>query len=299
MKKATGSSTDRVFRHLFLYGNLHQEGHLDDLEELLRILVAKGFKVDIETRFGRYLESRGVGLQGYPLSDGVCVTTDAILSIGGDGTFLHAAERAGATEVPVLGINTGHLGFLASYTLAESAELADMLADGTASLESRMLLRLECNHLPEDMWPYALNEVSVLKEDTSSMINVEASIDGFPLADYLVDGLVVSTPTGSTAYSMAAGGPIVEPTLQCVVLTPVAPHTLTLRPLVVGSESEILLKVTSRADAFRVSLDGRSIVMPCGTTLRVRRALFSTIVMRRPDDDFASILRNKLLWGRR
>ena len=174
-----------------------------------------------------------------------------------------------------------------------------MLADGTASLESRMLLRLECDHLPEDMWPYALNEVSVLKEDTSSMINVEASIDGFPLADYLVDGLVVSTPTGSTAYSMAAGGPIVEPTLQCVVLTPVAPHTLTLRPLVVGSESEILLKVTSRADAFRVSLDGRSIVMPCGTTLRVRRALFSTIVMRRPDDDFASILRNKLLWGRR
>ena len=174
-----------------------------------------------------------------------------------------------------------------------------MLADGTASLEPRMLLHLESDHLPSGLWPYALNEISILKEDTSSMINVSTRIDGFPLAEYLADGLVVCTPTGSTAYSMAAGGPIVQPTLECITLTPLAPHTLTLRPLVVGADSDLHLKVTSRADAFRVSLDGRSVVMPCGATLRVRRALFSTIVMRRPDDDFASILRNKLLWGRR
>lgn len=287
------------FRHLFLYGNLHQEGHFRELELLLEVLASRGFTVDISTRFGHYLAESGVRMPAFSFADSLPVSTDAILSIGGDGTFLHAAELAGAAEVPVLGINTGHLGFLASYTLAETEELAAMLADATARLEPRMLLRLESDHLPSELWPYALNEISILKEDTSSMINVATGIDGYPLADYLADGLVISTPTGSTAYSMAAGGPIVQPTLECITLTPVAPHTLTLRPLVVGADSELHLKVTSRADTFRVSLDGRSVVMPCGATLRVRRALFSTIVMRRPDDDFASILRNKLLWGRR
>lgn len=289
----------RSFRHLFLYGNLHQEGHFADLGNMMRILATKEFNVDIDRRFGEYLRSNGIDLHGFPLVDSLPVSTDAILSLGGDGTFLHAAVKAGATETPVLGINTGHLGFLASYTLSEAAELADMLLAGTARLEHRMLLRLESAYLPDSVWPYALNEISVLKEDTSSMINVETRIDGFRLADYLADGLVIATPTGSTAYSLAAGGPIVEPTLQCITLTPVAPHTLTLRPLVVGAESDLLLKVTSRADAFRVSVDGRSMVMPCGAELRVRRAVFSTIVMRRPEDDFASILRNKLLWGAR
>lgn len=287
------------FSRLYLYGNLHQDGHFADLESLLCLLGTRGFNVDIDRRFGEYLAAAGLDISDFALCDSLPVSTDAILSIGGDGTFLHAAERAGATEVPVLGINTGHLGFLASYTLGEASQLADMLASGEARLEHRMLLRIESDDLPQGMWPYALNEVSVLKEDTSSMINVATRIDGFGLADYLADGLVISTPTGSTAYSLAAGGPIVEPTLECITLTPVAPHTLTLRPLVVGAESDLLLKVTSRADTFRVSLDGRSAVLPCGAELRVRRALFSTTVMRRPEDDFASILRNKLLWGRR
>ncbi len=287
------------FRRLYLYGNLHQDGHFADLDALLRLLERRGFNVDIDRRFGEYLASNGLDVTSFALCETFPVSTDAILSIGGDGTFLHAAERAGATEVPILGINTGHLGFLASYTLGEAAQLADMLTSGDARLEHRMLLRLESDDMPSDMWPYALNEVSVLKEDTSSMINVATRIDGFGVADYLADGLVVATPTGSTAYSLAAGGPIVEPTLKCITLTPVAPHTLTLRPLVVGAESDLRLKVTSRADAFRVSLDGRSAVLPCGAELRIRRALFSTTVMRRPEDDFASILRNKLLWGRR
>lgn len=289
----------RSFHHLFLFGNLHQDGNLDELGDFLAVLRDRGFEIDIERSFGRYLEQAGVSVCGCEIIDALRADTDAIVSIGGDGTFLHAAACAAKSEVPILGINTGHLGFLASYTLDEASVLADMLLGGDARLEHRMLLRLDSPSLPEDIWPYALNEVALLKEDTSSMITVSAEIDGYKVADYLADGLVIATPTGSTAYSLAAGGPIMQPTLECVTLTPVAPHTLTLRPLVVGADCNISLRVTSRAESFRVSLDGRSMVLPCGASLRVRRAAFSTVVMRRPEDDFASILRAKLLWGRR
>lgn len=292
-------SSSLIFRKLFLFGNTRQDGHFRNLSEFMEVLRGRGFEIDIERGFGRYLDESGVDISGCTLVEALPASADAIVSIGGDGTFLHAAEYAGDSEVPILGINTGHLGFLASYTLDEAAMLADMLLGGGARLEHRLVLRLESTSLPEGFRPYALNEVALLKEDTSSMINVLAEIDGYKLADYLADGLVISTPTGSTAYSLAAGGPIVQPTLDCVTLTPVAPHTLTLRPLVVGADSDITLRVTSRSATCRVSLDGRSFVIPCGTTLRVCRAGFSVIVMRGPKDDFASILRNKLLWGRR
>lgn len=285
--------------HISLFGNHHQEGHFDRLQMLFDVLVQRGFILDVEKGFASYLRANGIDFRGAAEVSALPVATDAIISIGGDGTFLHAAQWARASEVPILGINTGHLGFLASYTLDEAARLADMLAGGHARVEYRSLLRLECDCLPPGFWPYALNEVAILKEETASMINVATEIDGYPLADYLADGLVISTPTGSTAYNLSAGGPIMQPTLECFTLSPVAPHTLTLRPLVISGESSLLLHVTSRARDFRVSLDGRSFVVPCGSVLAIRKALFSTAVIRRPDDDFASILRNKLLWGRR
>ena len=285
--------------HVAVIGSTWQEGHLGEISSLLSYLAGRGFSIDVEERFAAYLRTNGIPLEGMNTVRELPVSTDAVISIGGDGTFLHAAQWAGASETPILGINTGHLGFLASYTAGESRQLADLLAGGEARMERRSLLRLESDSLPEGFWPYALNEVAVLKEETSSMINIEAYIDGFSLADYLADGLIISTPTGSTAYNLSAGGPILEPTLECVCLSPIAPHTLTLRPLVVSGDADIRLRVTSRAKDFRVSLDGRSFVVPCGSELRIRKALFSTVVVRRPEDDFASILRGKLLWGKR
>lgn len=286
-------------RKVTVFGNLYQEGHFGGLKRLFPLFESKGIRYDVERVFGNYLISNGVIPEGTPLVDNLPDDTAAIISIGGDGTFLHAALWASDTETPILGINTGHLGFLAPYTLADADALTDILASGGLVMERRAMLRLDCDDLPEGFWPYALNEVAIMKAETSSMIRVGVEIDGFFLADYLSDGLVVATPTGSTAYSLSGGGAILQPTLGCISLTPVAPHTLTLRPIVVSGESSLSLQVESRSSEFRVSVDGRSFVCPVGSTLKIARAPFATVLLRRPCDDFASIMRQKLLWGAR
>lgn len=225
---------------------------------------------------------------------------ECVVSIGGDGTFLRTAQWVGKREVPILGINTGHLGFLASYSLDQMEELMDVVADNTATYERRMVLQVSCASMPEDFWPYALNEVSLLRGETASMVTVHAEVNGHFLADYMADGLVVATPTGSTAYNLSVGGPIMEPTLQCLVLSPIAPHSLTMRPLVIDGGSVVTLHADSRIDNSRVSLDGRYYNIPSdGSALEIRKADFEVVVMRRPNSQFARLLRNKLLWGQR
>lgn len=281
-------------------GSRHQEGFLDEIAALLRRLSADGVDVCLESRFFHYLESRLPEMPaGLRHSPGIPPEADLVASIGGDGTFLRTARLVADLEIPILGINTGHLGFLANYSLAEAASLGRELCDDDFSVESRSVLRVEAPLFPESVWPYALNEVAILKEDTSSMITVHTELDGYFLADYLADGLIVATPTGSTGYNLSVGGPILQPTLECRVLSPIAPHSLTMRPVVVDAFSAVTATTTSRAHTYRVSLDGRSFVMACGTTIKIVRAPFSVKVLHRRRDDFASTLRHKLLWGRR
>lgn len=284
-----------------IYGSRHQEGYLPLLREFFASLYARSFEVTVSERFGRYLSDRGIVFPDcVGLSDELPQEVECVISIGGDGTFLRAAQWVGKREVPILGINTGHLGFLASYSLDEMKELMDVVAANRGELERRAVLEVRCASLPEGFWPYALNEVAVIRGETASMVTVHAEIDGDFLADYMADGLVVATPTGSTAYSLSAGGPILAPTLECAVLSPIAPHSLTMRPLVVGGDSDICLRPESRVEHVRVSLDGRSFLMKCGEDeLLIRRAPFSVIVLRRPDANFPSLLRSKLLWGTR
>lgn len=286
-------------RRVTIYGNLYQDSHLDSLASFFRLLGEKNIDYDIEETFGRYLADKGVIDDGVPFVATLPRDCGAIICIGGDGTFLHAALWAGSSETPILGINTGHLGFLASYMPDDASQLADALVGGKLIEERRAMLHLSGDCVPDDFWPYALNEVAVMKADTSSMIRVSVEADGFFLTDYLADGLVVATPTGSTAYSLSGGGPIVQPTMDCITLTPIAPHTLTLRPIVVSGDTALSLTGDSRAQEFRVSVDGRSFVAPVGSRLTLRRAPFRSVILRRPDDDYASILRRKLLWGRR
>lgn len=287
-------------KRIAIYGNRHQENYLGELGDFFGLLRSRGFEVTVASCFASYLLEEGLERYWEKESQDFPEGVECVVSIGGDGTFLRAAQWVGKREIPILGINTGHLGFLASYSLDEMNELADVLANDLGSVEHRAVLELQCDAMPADFWPYALNEVAVLKGESASMVTVTAGIDGEFLSDYLADGLVVATPTGSTAYNLSAGGPILQPTLGCLVLSPLAPHSLTMRPLVVSGESRISLKATQRDHQARVSLDGRSFILgeDCGE-LEIRRADFSVAVLRRPGASFQTLLRDKLLWGKR
>ncbi len=287
-------------KRIAISGNRHQDGYFPELQQLVNSLALRDFSVFMRRRLADYLRENGVQIpDAFQLVEDFPEEAQCVISLGGDGTFLKVAQWVGNREIPILGINTGHLGYLASYSLKETDELLGIIEGDRGEIERRALLEVKSNALPSDFWPYALNEVAVLKAESASMVTVHAEIDGGFLADYLADGLVVSTPTGSTAYNLSAGGPILQPTLRCVVLSPIAPHSLTMRPLVVAGTSEISLRATSRSDYCRVSLDGRSFVMKCGEELRLSRASFSVMLMRRPDANFARLLRSKLLWGKR
>lgn len=282
-----------------IYGNRHQEGYLPLLSRFFVCLVEKGFEVSVAECFAGYLVSNGVSLpETVKVVDALPEETQCVVSVGGDGTFLRAAQWVGKREVPILGINTGHLGFLASYSLEEMDELAEVMWNETATFERRMVLAVSCSSMPEDFWPYALNEVALLRGETASMVTVHAEVNGDFLADYMADGLVVATPTGSTAYNLSVGGPIMEPTLECAVLSPIAPHSLTMRPLVINGNSKVTLRAASRVESSKVSLDGRYFNIPSdGTALEICKADFAVVVARRPNSKFARLLRNKLLWG--
>lgn len=288
-------------KRISIYGNRHQEGYLPLLSRFFVRLVERGFEVAVASHFATYLKDHSVHIpSGIGITEELPADSECVVSIGGDGTFLRAAQWVGKREVPILGINTGHLGFLASYSLDQMEELMDVIAHDTATYERRMVLNVRCASMPDDFWPYALNEVSLLRGETASMVTVHAEVNGNFLADYMADGLVVATPTGSTAYNLSVGGPIMEPTLQCLVLSPIAPHSLTMRPLVIDGSSVVTLHADSRIDNSRVSLDGRYYNIPSdGSALEIRKADFSVVVMRRPNSQFARLLRNKLLWGQR
>ena len=283
-----------------IYGSRRQEQYLQQIGELLSRLDSDGFTIAIHQHLFSYLKEH---LNSLPTScveaNDVPANARAVLSIGGDGTFLRTAGWVGDRQIPILGINTGHLGFLSMCDIENPQAIVDDIVENRLVVESRSVLKLEAPYIPEGFWPYALNEVAILKQDTASMITVETMVDNSYLTDYQADGLLISTPTGSTGYNMSVGGPILRPTLDNWVLSPIAPHSLTMRPLVIDSTAVIKACTKSRAKTYRISLDGRSFSLPCGSIISIHKADFPILVMRRADNNFATTLRNKLLWGTR
>jgi NAD+ kinase len=282
-----------------IYGNMYQEDYLKQLSEFLEALSQSDIKVEMESRFYNYLCRL---LPQEPQVDGVIVGSDfeadMAISIGGDGTFLRTARWVGDKEIPILGINTGHLGYLADITVDEMIGAVEDLKNGLYKIETRSLIEVTSSRKEAIIdWNYALNEVAILKQDTSSMISVATKVNDVDLATYLGDGLIIATPTGSTGYNLSVGGPIVEPTAPNWIISPIAAHSLTMRPLVVGDSHELTITTTSRATNYRVSLDGRSVTLPVGSTIKLRKAPFVTKVVQRTKHNFGETLRNKLLWG--
>lgn len=282
-----------------IYGNMYQEDYLNRLSDFLDVLSHSDITVEMESTFYNYLSTL---LQKTPHVDGIIagddVKADMAISIGGDGTFLRTARWVGMKQIPILGINTGYLGYLADVTVDEMITAVDDLTKGLYKIENRSLIEVTSVRKEAIMdWSYALNEVAILKQDTSSMISVATRINDVDLATYMGDGLIISTPTGSTGYNLSVGGPILEPTAPNWVISPIAAHSLNMRPLVVRDSSELSVTTSSRATNYRVSLDGRSVTLPVGTTIKLRKAPFEVKVVQRMKHSFTDTLRDKLLWG--
>ncbi len=222
---------------------------------------------------------------------------DFLFSIGGDGTILDTLALVQNSGIPVVGINTGRLGFLSSISQDQVSVAIDSLLRGHFSLDKRTLLRLESSHTLFGEVNYALNDLTIHKKDSSSMIIINTFLNGEYLNSYWADGLIIATPTGSTGYSLSCGGPIIAPHSDNFVITPIAPHNLNVRPIVVSDKHVISLEVEGRSQYFLASLDSRSVTIDSSLQLAVRKEDFTMNLVRMGNDNFLSTLRNKLKWG--
>ena len=222
---------------------------------------------------------------------------DIAVSMGGDGTFLAAASRVGNKDIPILGINMGRLGFLADVSPEEIKECIDDIYNHTYKIDERSVIEVKYEGPELSGYPYALNEVAVLKRDNSSMISIRVEVNGEFLATYQADGLIINTPTGSTGYALSVGGPIIVPQSGTFCITPVASHSLNARPITLRDQVELTLSVESRNHNFLVAIDGRSEACTEATRLILRRAPYNIKVLQRKNHSFYSTLREKLMWG--
>ncbi|OEK02540.1 NAD kinase [Roseivirga sp. 4D4] len=222
---------------------------------------------------------------------------DYIFSLGGDGTILDAITYASSAEVPIIGINLGRLGFLATTPRNEISDIFDRLISGNLSIESRSLVHVDSNQDLFKPHNFGLNELTIVKKETSSMIVVHTYVDGDYLNSYWADGLIVSTPTGSTGYSLSCGGPLVHPSMKNFIITPVSPHNLNVRPIIVSDQSVITFEIEGRSRQFMVSLDSRSQSVDDSVKISVRREEFEAKLVRFNNHKYFDTLRHKLNWG--
>lgn len=281
-----------------IFGNTYQARKSSHAETLFKLLKKQGAEIYVCREFHNFLNSDlKLNVKADELFDGNEFDADMVISIGGDGTFLKAASRVGNKGIPILGINTGRLGFLADVSPEEMETTFEEIINGNYTVEERSVLQLVCDDKRLQGSPYALNEIAVLKRDSSSMITIHTSINGKYLTTYQADGLIIATPTGSTAYSLSVGGPIMVPHSNTVAITPVAPHSLNVRPIVICDDWEITLDVESRSHNFLVAIDGSSETCKETTRLTIRRADYSIKVVKRFNHVFFDTLRSKMMWG--
>lgn len=280
-----------------LFGNHYQEKYKTELNLFVQYLQEAG-ELIIEKDFGQYLVSIGIETQKAQSFDiDTFIGAELAVSIGGDGTLLSKAALLARHHTPVVGINTGHLGYLAACRLNEASAMIERIKSEECRHEERTMLQLvsingrQCDNI------IALNEIAILRQDTTSMISMPTTINGTMLTTYMGDGLVISTPTGSTAYNMSAGGPIMMPLTSCLALSPISPHSLTMRPIVVSDDSEIVVTINTRAQWIQVSVDGMAMTLPSGSTVKIAQAPYRLSVIQKLDHNFANTLREKLLWG--
>lgn len=285
-----------------VFGRFYNERTTVSVETLFNYLLKKDIDAYIETEFFNLIKNEEQNKRSYTTFktfDTLDTSFDLLVSIGGDGTILRAITFVQDLGIPIIGVNTGRLGFLATIQVDGIENAIQNIIDGKYKISERSLLSVETT--PENKnissLNFALNEITVSRKNTTSMITVETFLDNEYLTSYWSDGLIVSTPTGSTGYSLSCGGPVITPDTNSFVLTPIAPHNLSARPLVVPDTTEIQLKVTGREEQHLVSLDSRIATLNNGTLIKIKKASFKIKMIDLLNESFLDTLRKKLLWG--
>lgn len=284
-----------------IYGQQYQKEAISYVLELLAELQRKKVEVCMERDYLAALQQHEK-LPDYPIfthDEGLDNSFELFISLGGDGTILRAVTYVGDLGIPIVGINTGRLGFLSLFKKHEVNELVKAFTSGDYEVTERSLVAIETDFdIPKFQGRlYALNEVTVARKDTTSMITVETWLNDEYLTSYWSDGLIVSTPTGSTGYSLSCGGPVLMPDVKSLVLTPIAPHNLNARPLVISDDTVIRLKVSGREDFHLVSLDSRVATLKNGREIIIKKADFTVKMVSFSAQSFLNTIRTKLLWG--
>ena len=284
-----------------IYGQEYQETALEYVVELLEELQKNQAVVLFESQFYQFLGGvKALGHYNTFTSDkGLDSTFDLFVSFGGDGTILRAITYIKDLGIPVVGVNTGRLGFLSTFKKEEVRRVVTEFKAGAYELVERSLVAVYSDYeIPEfGSLNFALNEVSVSRKDTTSMITIATYLNDEYLTSYWADGLIIATPTGSTGYSLSCGGPVITPTAQSLVITPIAPHNLNARPLVISDNTEIRLIVSGREEHHLLSLDSRLATIENGRELTIKKAGFKIKMVEYTSESFLKTLRNKLLWG--
>ncbi|HEX8269704.1 MAG TPA: NAD kinase [Flavobacterium sp.] len=278
------NSTEPIIKDIFVFFNKNNVEMVIE-EAFLKLLYEKQLVKKEYKTFNNYKE--------------LDESFDMMISIGGDGTILRAATLVRDSGIPILGINAGRLGFLATVQKDNIENFLQFVIDKNYSLSKRTLLSLSVTPKSSDLSElnFAMNEISVSRKDTTSMITIETWLNGEYLNSYWADGLIIATPTGSTGYSLSCGGPILTPDVKSLVITPIAPHNLNARPLVIPDKTEIRLRISGREEQYLVSLDSRITSVRNETVLTIRKTPFKINMVEIPGETFLKKLRNKLLWG--
>ncbi|MBL7919956.1 MAG: NAD kinase [Bacteroidia bacterium] len=283
-----------------VYARSTKDNHSAYIEQIYTILKAENVELIIHEPYYKFLKENynfNIKLDTYSNSEQLISKAFYLICLGGDGTMLETVSLVKNSGIPVLGVNTGRLGFLASVNKDDLTKALQQLLKEEFTLDKRELIEINgCANCFGDV-NYALNEFTIHKKDSSAMIHIDTYIDGVFLNSYFADGLIVSTPTGSTAYSLSCGGPIMMPDSDNFIITPIAPHNLTVRPIVVSNNKKLSFKVSGRSDSFNIALDSRSAQIPSGPEITIKKADFRINLINLEGQHFFTTLRNKMMWG--
>ncbi len=281
-----------------VFGNKHQTSKSRSIERLFDAITRYNDTFAIDKPFYEFLVNEGIAVPvpaEFIEGDDFCA--DMAISFGGDGTLLRTASRIGRKPIPVLGINAGRLGFLTATSSEDIDLVLERIHNSEYDIEERSLIEAVTDGCTLKNYPFALNEIAVMKHDSSSMMTLEATINGVDRISYQADGLIVAAPSGSTGYSLSVGGPIISPDANVLVLTPIAPHSLSARPIVIDDKSVVEIKVCSRSHNFLIAIDGRNESCDEKVKITVRKAAYKQMIIRRKGHSFIQNLREKLMWG--
>ncbi len=282
-----------------IFGKTLPDNFLPQVNSVISLFNASNTSYTCIKKLYDELKSRGLDLhcQTYNSSDDLPNNTTLILCLGGDGTMLETLTIVKNRQIPIVGINTGKLGFLSEIFPHEIEQSLEYLLCGKYNIQSRTLIEVLSNDIEIPTYNFALNDFTLRKNDQSTLVQISVSVDNCFLNSYWADGLIISTATGSTAYSMSVGGPILVPESRCLILSPIASHNLTVRPVVIEKNSLIDITIEGRDDFHVATFDNRNIQVPSHTKFRVRAADFTLNIAQLPNHHFFNTLRNKLMWG--